>query len=59
MMFLLSLYDRFVVEHLYWQRPEAFDYFATAIAVVGLAIYMCVDAFVYVAMKISEKEKEE
>ena len=44
MIFLLSLYDRFVVEHLCWQRPEAFDYFATAVAIVGLAIYMCTDA---------------
>lgn len=57
MIFLLSLCDRFVVEHLCWQRPEAFDYFATAVAIVGLAIYMCMDAFVYIVTKISE-EKE-
>lgn len=47
MLFLLSLYHVYVDKVLCEQRPVAFDCFARWVVVVGLAIYMSVDGFVY------------
>ncbi len=55
MIALLSLYDSFITGILCWQRPEAFDYFATAVAIVGLAAYMCLDACVYLVERAKAK----